>query len=483
MSTGIRETPTAPRIATIRHATTMKYGVAIANFDMVGACLYLRGRGELCRNLVARVQPGLPAGDYLLPFSNAGDDLHVVRIFDSELHWNDADRARRIDCIHARRIPRALDRFERQRQHVLLLLHLEFNARIHSRQDHPRGILDVDFRDHGAGRGIYSRCEARHASFERPPQRLNPHFHRPADAHRRGERLRYRQAQAKCAELRKAHQRHRLRLRRNARLDHRAEVCETFGHCARKRCRNRDVVAHGLQARFLRPGHARLLLFHAQPALRGRDLRLGHQIFRAHLVHFLLRYQAGLTLRHHFDARIRKVGNLVTRFRALQIVSRGRDLGAALLDTGGRLRDLVRHFRNFQLGEQLPLAHVISQVHFDRADIAGDLRHHVHLLERLELRGHCHCVGHVAAYRRGHRHRDRRTGIGGAHMREFGPRARYRHAASTRRAAANGRRDAGIIEVLLLQIRDWRHAADSRISRGRNSFALRSARAAPASVR
>jgi hypothetical protein len=37
ISTGIRSTLTVPRIATIKQATTIKYGVLIANFDMLSA--------------------------------------------------------------------------------------------------------------------------------------------------------------------------------------------------------------------------------------------------------------------------------------------------------------------------------------------------------------------------------------------------------------------------------------------------------------
>ena len=73
------------------------------------------------------------------------------------------------------------------------------------------------------------------------------------------------------------------------------------------------------------------------------------------------------------------------RFGSLQLVSCGACLGAALLNDGSSLRDLVGHLGNFELGQKLSFADTVTEIDFDRSHIAGHFGHHIHFLKRLKL--------------------------------------------------------------------------------------------------
>jgi hypothetical protein len=102
----------------------------------------------------------------------------------------------------------------------------------------------------------------------------------------------------------------------------------------------------------------------------------------------VLRNQSGLALRDVLYTAVGKMRDLVRRFRARQLVPRGRDLGAALFHDGRSFRDLVGHLGDFELAEKLAFADVISEIDPDRPHIAGDFGHHIYFLKGLEFRCH-----------------------------------------------------------------------------------------------
>ena len=115
-------------------------------------------------------------------------------------------------------------------------------------------------------------------------------------------------------------------------------------------------------------------------------------------VQLLLRDQAGLAFGDFLQTRVREMGDLVGRFGALQLIARGGDPGFGFFDNGGGLGNFVRHFGNFEFGEHLAFADTVAQIDVNGPDVAGDLRHHVHFLKRLELGGEDRCAGNAAAF-------------------------------------------------------------------------------------
>ena len=150
-----------------------------------------------------------------------------------------------------------------------------------------------------------------HVPAKRASQRLHLDFNRLANTNGRHERLRYRQAQTKRADLRQADERHCLRLRGGSRLNHRPDVCIPFCYRASKRRSDRDVVAKRSEPRFFGFGDLRSLLLHAQLRFRRGDLGFGDQISRTDLVDFLLGDQPGSRFADFLKPGIGKMGDLM----------------------------------------------------------------------------------------------------------------------------------------------------------------------------
>ena len=74
------------------------------------------------------------------------------------------------------------------------------------------------------------------------------------------------------------------------------------------------------------------------------------------------------------------------------------------LRTGVGAAQVVAHLRYFESGQELALLHAVADIEIDFLDIAGDLRHHIDFLERLELGRQHEIPGEV--FRRYFGHRD-----------------------------------------------------------------------------
>ena len=123
-----------------------------------------------------------------------------------------------------------------------------------------------------------------------------------------------------------------------------------------------------------------------QGGFRGSDLRFGHQVAALGIVDLLLGDQAGPFGHYRRQAVGGKMRHLVHLLGALEFVLGAGHLGVASLRTGVGAAQIVAHLRYFERGQQLPLPHPVADIDIDLLDIAGDLRHHVDLLKRLELR-------------------------------------------------------------------------------------------------
>src|SRR6266550_7656575 len=108
MSTGMRDRLTAPRMAMMRQATTMRYGLLMANLDMDCPPLW-RGIDDLHFDLVAGIQPRPTPGNHQISHLQARHNLHPLCVFDSQLHRCDSDRARFVHGVNPSGRSRAVD--------------------------------------------------------------------------------------------------------------------------------------------------------------------------------------------------------------------------------------------------------------------------------------------------------------------------------------------------------------------------------------
>ena len=111
--------------------------------------------------------------------------------------------------------------------------------------------------------------------------------------------------------LRQPHHRHGLRLRRRARLDHRARIGVTLADDAGEWRRDARVRRHRLDFLFIRGGDLHTLLGRRQGFFGSTDLRFRHTVARHGVVNFLLRHQIGTLLDHFRQPRVGKVRRLV----------------------------------------------------------------------------------------------------------------------------------------------------------------------------
>src|ERR1700733_11711412 len=126
MSTGIRDMLTTPRIAMIRQATTMRYGVWIANRDI----RHLRLRdaalcpGDRLRlHLLSGLQTGARAYDDLVAIVKlAGADFRHLRVFQSHLNGHDFDGSLSPYHENTRAGSRTVNGFHRHGQDLRALL-------------------------------------------------------------------------------------------------------------------------------------------------------------------------------------------------------------------------------------------------------------------------------------------------------------------------------------------------------------------------
>ena len=124
-----------------------------------------------------------------------------------------------------------------------------------------------------------------------------------------------------------------------------------------------------------------------RPDFGGFHLRLRRQILALRIVHFLLRDQPGLGVRHGLQAVVLQVSNLVLRFHAVQLFAGVRHLFAHVLDGGLVLLQLGFQFGNFEDRHQLAFLDVRAIVHFQFLHVAGFLGVDVDFLERHQFGG------------------------------------------------------------------------------------------------
>ena len=111
------------------------------------------------------------------------------------------------------------------------------------------------------------------------------------------------------------HDRHRLRLRGGARLNHRALIGVAVGDDAGKGRGDARVVKQRLRLALMRLRDGELLLGGGEGRLGGGDLRFRHPVAARRIVDVLLRDQIGLRLDHAVEAGRRQVRELVRRLR------------------------------------------------------------------------------------------------------------------------------------------------------------------------
>ena len=183
-----------------------------------------------------------------------------------------------------------------------------------------------------------------------------------------------------------------------------------------------------LEPRFVGAEHADALLGGDHGVLCRRDLRLGDEVARAHVVHVLLGNETRLSLRDIFDAGERQVNDLVGGFRAPDFVFGASHLRIGLFDRRRCARQIVAHLGNLQGGDYLPFLDAVADVHADRFEIAGHLGQDIDFLVRDELRRKRQGRGDIRPARRHHRNRWRRdiAGCGRSPLRIM-PRARTEH--------------------------------------------------------
>src|SRR5580693_5970820 len=95
-STGMRMTLTVPTSTMTRQITTMRYGVLIANRDI----LFCLSVGHLGLHLVAVLEAGVPAHDHLIAFLQTGTDFHALRRFHTDGHRHEMDHSRRLHDVN-----------------------------------------------------------------------------------------------------------------------------------------------------------------------------------------------------------------------------------------------------------------------------------------------------------------------------------------------------------------------------------------------
>src|ERR1700683_4599779 len=197
MSTGIWTTLTPPRMAMIRQATMMRYGVLIANRDMHSLRLrrQIASQADHFRlNSVTVLESGARSHYHVITLLQvAGQDLSLARGLDAEAYRNDLNLSVGLHLKDARGASRAVDGLSGNREHVLLLLGHQIHFGVHSGDQYQRWIGHVDFRFHGPGGLVDSVRKASHSSRKAAMHGRHPHFHRFAQMDQRNSRFRQRQ--------------------------------------------------------------------------------------------------------------------------------------------------------------------------------------------------------------------------------------------------------------------------------------------------
>jgi len=137
-----------------------------------------------------------------------------------------------------------------------------------------------------------------------------------------------------------------------------------------------------------------LLLGGAEIGFGCVDLRFGDKIFALSVVYFLLGDEAHLLFSNIGETRVGEMRYLVGGLGPLQLIFGSRDFRFAACKHGFGARLVIRHFGNFQRGEEFSLFHAIAHVHINGLDVARNLGHDIDFLIRTKFRREGDAVSH-----------------------------------------------------------------------------------------
>src|SRR5580658_6513668 len=152
ISTGIWTTLTAPRIATIRQTTTIRYGVLMANRDMrlLRSRRRIGGQADyLGLDFIALLQAGARSDYDAVPLLQVSrSNFAPLRRFDAKTDRNNLDRTGWLDGEDAGRISGAVNGFRRNGEYVFALVGGQVHLGVHTGHQQERRVGNIDLRLH-----------------------------------------------------------------------------------------------------------------------------------------------------------------------------------------------------------------------------------------------------------------------------------------------------------------------------------------------